>query len=90
MLIIKCFLILFILETMMFFLRLYKCKNYNARLHEIPVSFIYPIVIAFLLLLIFLPIIKFYLIGNDETVKLVDITLSVFRLLLALRWLHLY
>ena len=53
-----------------------KAQVYNTRLHEIPVSFIYPIVIVFLLLLIFLPIIKFYLIGNDETVKLVDITLS--------------
>ena len=40
---------------------LIKTKDYNARLHEIPVSFIYPIVIAFLLLLIFLPIIKFLL-----------------------------
>ncbi len=53
-----------------------KAQVYNTRLHEIPISFIYPIIIAFLLLLIFLPIIKFYLIGNDETVKLVDITLS--------------
>ena len=51
-------------------------KEYNTRLHEIPVSFVYTIVIAFLLLLIFLPIIKFYLIGDDETIKVVDITLS--------------
>jgi len=51
--------------------------NYNAELHEIPVSFIYPIVIAFLIILIFLPIIKFYMIGRDETVKFIDITLSV-------------
>ena len=52
-------------------------EKYNAALHEIPVSFIYPIVIAFLVLLIFLPIIKFYMIGKDETVKFIDITLSV-------------
>lgn len=52
-------------------------KNYNAELHEIPVSFIYPIAIAFLIILIFLPIIKFYMIGKDETVKFIDITLSV-------------
>lgn len=52
-------------------------KNYNAQLHQIPVSFIYPIVIAFLIILIFLPIIKFYMIGKDETVKFIDITLSV-------------
>ena len=51
--------------------------KYNAGLHEIPVSFIYPIVIAFLVLLIFLPIIKFYMIGKDEAVKFIDITLSV-------------
>lgn len=55
---------------------LIKTKDYNERLHEIPVAFIYPIVIAFLLLLIFLPIIKFYLIGYDETVKFIDITLG--------------
>src|SRR5450755_2157787 len=55
---------------------LIKTKDYDEQLHEIPVSFIYPIVIAFLLLLIFLPIIKFYLIGDDETIKFIDITLS--------------
>ena len=55
---------------------LIKTKDYNERLHEIPVAFIYPIVIAFLLLLIFLPIIKFYLIGDGETVRFIDITLS--------------
>jgi hypothetical protein len=43
-------------------------RNYNAELRELPVSFIYPIVIAFLILVIFLPIIKFYMIGKDETV----------------------
>jgi hypothetical protein len=53
-----------------------KAKEYNARLREIPVSFIYPIVILFLILLIFLPIIKFYLIGSNETVKFIDLTLS--------------
>lgn len=51
-------------------------KTYNAKLHAIPVSFIYPIVIAFLLLIIFLPIIKFYLIGKDETIKFSDIILG--------------
>jgi hypothetical protein len=55
---------------------LIKTKKYNARLHDIPVTFIYPIVTIFLLLLIFLPIIKFYLIGTDESVKLIDIALS--------------
>ncbi|MEP6595215.1 MAG: hypothetical protein ABJA71_04675 [Ginsengibacter sp.] len=55
---------------------LIKTKKYNARLHEIPVTFIYPIVIVFLLLLIFLPIIKFYLIGSDESLKFIDVTLS--------------
>ncbi|MDQ2862543.1 MAG: hypothetical protein M3R50_02635, partial [Bacteroidota bacterium] len=52
-------------------------KTYSAELHEIPVSFIYPIVIAFLIIVIFLPIIKFYMIGRDETVKFSDVTLSV-------------
>ena len=52
-------------------------KNYNAELHEIPVSFIFPIVIIFLIILIFLPIIKFYMMGKDETVKFIDIVLSV-------------
>ena len=51
-------------------------RNYNAELRELPVSFIYPIVIAFLILVIFLPIIKFYMIGKDETVKFIDLILS--------------
>ncbi|MEO8413344.1 MAG: hypothetical protein ABI472_06775 [Ginsengibacter sp.] len=55
---------------------LVKAKEYSTSLHEIPVSFIYPIVIALIVLLIFLPIIKFYLIGDDETVRLIDVSLS--------------
>ncbi|HRI20292.1 MAG TPA: hypothetical protein PLA68_05040, partial [Panacibacter sp.] len=54
-----------------------KTSEYNERLHNIPVTFIYPIVILFLLLLIFLPLIKFYLMGPDEHVKFIDIAFSV-------------
>src|SRR4029453_13982965 len=46
-----------------------KTDTYNARLRNIPVSFIYPLIVCFLLLLIFLPVIKFYLMGVNEQVK---------------------
>ena len=46
-----------------------KTDIYQARLRNIPVTFIYPLVVCFLLLLIFLPVIKFYLMGVNEQVK---------------------
>ncbi|HSB92240.1 MAG TPA: hypothetical protein VLC28_03945, partial [Flavitalea sp.] len=46
-----------------------KTDTYNTRLRNIPVSFIYPLIVCFLLLVIFLPVIKFYLMGVNEQVK---------------------
>jgi len=46
-----------------------KSDTYNGRLQNIPVGFIYPLIVCFLLLLIFLPVIKFYVMGVNEQVK---------------------
>lgn len=50
---------------------------YLNKLQQVPVNFIYPIVIALVLIIILLPIVKFYLIGKDEHVKYSDFILGV-------------
>jgi hypothetical protein len=54
-----------------------KTDTYFNKLHEVPVSFIYPIVIALLLIIILLPIVKFYLMGKDEHIKYADFVLGI-------------
>jgi hypothetical protein len=58
-----------------------KASDYNSKSHQIPVSFIYPIVILLLLLIIALPILKIYIMDPAEEMKLGDLigfTLSLF------------
>ncbi|MEO5889764.1 MAG: cache domain-containing protein [Ferruginibacter sp.] len=54
-----------------------KSETYNEKLQQVPVAFIYPIVIALLLIIILLPIVKFYLIGKDEHVKYADFVMGL-------------
>src|SRR6185436_5921538 len=49
--------------------------TYQASLRKIPFYFIYPLAIAFLLLLISLPILKFYIMDSNEQVTLRDVIL---------------
>jgi hypothetical protein len=50
-------------------------KEYNAALRNIPFYFLYPLIIVFLLLLVLLPIIKFYVMDPNEQVRIKDIIL---------------
>ena len=54
-----------------------KTESYLNDLSKVPVTFIYPIVIALLLIIMLLPIIKFYVIGKDEHIIYVDFVLGV-------------
>ena len=54
-----------------------KDSIYESKLHEIPASFIYPFVLLLLLLIVSLPIIKFYLMGPEEEVRFSDLFLFV-------------
>jgi hypothetical protein len=47
--------------------------EYQNTLHEVPAGFIYPIVIVFLLLLITLPLIKLFIMGPAERVRIWDL-----------------
>jgi hypothetical protein len=49
--------------------------TYQASLRKIPFYFIYPLAIAFLLLLVSLPILKFYIMDSNEQVRLKDVQL---------------
>jgi hypothetical protein len=50
-------------------------KEYNAALRNVPFYFLYPLVIIFLLLLVLLPIIKFYVMDPNEQVRIRDVIL---------------
>lgn len=54
-----------------------KAETYFNKLHQVPVTFIYPIVIALILIIMLLPIVKFYLMGKDEHVKYTDFILGI-------------
>jgi hypothetical protein len=54
-----------------------KSETYFNKLHQVPVNFIYPIVIALILIIMLLPIVKFYLMGKDEHVKYTDFILGI-------------
>jgi hypothetical protein len=58
-----------------------KTTEYLHNLYEIPPGFIYPIVITLLLLLIILPLIKLYIMGPDEKVRVRDFAGYCFSLL---------
>ena len=47
---------------------------YNQSLHHIPTSFVYPVVILLMLLAIALPLIKFYIIGPTEALRVRDLS----------------
>jgi hypothetical protein len=47
-------------------------EKYNAIIRTVPFSFIYPFAVAFLLLLVFLPILKFYIMDENEPVRIRD------------------
>lgn len=56
-------------------------QEYNATLDNIPFSFIFPIAVAFLLVLVLLPVLKFYIMDSNEVVGITDFflfSLSVF------------
>lgn len=70
-------------------------KEYNTALRKVPFYFIYPLVITFLLLLVLLPIIKFYVMDPNEQVRVKDVILfgvSVFTgaALITLMIIHYY
>ncbi|HEX3769187.1 MAG TPA: hypothetical protein VHT72_12465, partial [Puia sp.] len=46
--------------------------EYLSSLHQVPSKFIYPIVIALLLVLIILPLIKLYIMGPNESIRIWD------------------
>ncbi len=50
---------------------------YNSKLQQVPVTFIYPIVIALMLIILLLPLVKFYVMGKDEHVRYADFALGV-------------
>lgn len=50
-------------------------EQYNTSLHEVPFYFIYPLAIAFFLLVVLLPILKFYIMDSNEQVRLRDLVL---------------
>lgn len=50
-------------------------KEYNAGLRKVPFYFLYPLIIIFLLLLVLLPIIKFYVMDPNEQVRIRDVIL---------------
>ena len=50
-------------------------KEYNAALRKLPFYFLYTLVIIFLLLLVLLPIIKFYVMDPNEQVRVRDVIL---------------
>jgi len=50
-------------------------KEYNAALRNVPFYFLYPLIIIFLLLLVLLPIIKFYVMDPNEQVRVRDVIL---------------
>src|ERR1700733_254426 len=55
--------------------------QYDREVHSVPTDFLYPIVIMLILLLVALPIVKFYTIGPTEAVRLQDIVALGFSLL---------
>jgi hypothetical protein len=70
-------------------------KEYNAALRKVPFYFLYPLVITFILLLVLLPIIKFYVMDPNEQVRVKDVILfgtSVFAgaSLITLTIIHYY
>jgi len=48
-------------------------EKYNQAIKKIPFYFVYPLVIVFLLLLIFFPVIKFYLMDSNEQLRVKDV-----------------
>jgi hypothetical protein len=54
-----------------------KQENYYKKSHQMPVAFIYPIIIILVLLLIMMPLVKYYLMGKDEQVTFTDFLLAV-------------
>ena len=57
-----------------------RADEYFSKLHEVPVTFIYPLVIALLLVIMLLPILKFYLMGKEEHIKYTDFIFGVLSL----------
>lgn len=55
-------------------------EEYNEATHAVPAGFIYPIVIVLLLLLIISPLIKLYIMGPEEKMRLRDFTGYCFAL----------
>jgi hypothetical protein len=47
---------------------------YNQSLHRVPTGFVYPVVILLILLAIALPLIKFYIIGPTEAIRVRDLS----------------
>lgn len=50
-------------------------KHYNEAIRQVPFHFTYPLAIVFLLLLVFLPILKFYIMDSSEQVRIRDLAL---------------
>jgi hypothetical protein len=58
-----------------------KKQEYDATLDTVPFSFIFPIVVAFLFVLVLLPVLKFYIMDSNEVVGVTDFflfSLSIF------------
>jgi hypothetical protein len=59
-----------------------KTGTYRSKLNTIPVNLIYPIVVLFFLILIFLPFIKIFLMSNNEQMHMGDFIFAILSLFL--------
>jgi len=50
-----------------------RSDNYNTFIRKVPFSFVYPLAILFVLLIVFLPIIKFAIMDSNEQVRIRDL-----------------
>ncbi len=50
---------------------------YYKKLHQVPVGFVYPIVIMLLLILIMMPLVKLYMMSKDEQISYPDFILTI-------------
>jgi hypothetical protein len=55
--------------------------EYDRALHAVPAQFLYPLVIALILLVIALPLVKLYTIGPTEAIRMQDLVATGFSLL---------
>ena len=58
-----------------------KTSTYDAKIHEIPPTFLYIFVTLFLILLVAMPVLKFFFMSHEEEIRFRDLFLFVFSIL---------